>query len=110
MMELILKSYFDMLVSIGAACSVVFLMGVFLIFRSANKTPITEAALPLPEKIREEDVINIAGEDVVSTQLDLARAFIETNQTQSAKQILFYVQKNGNAFQKDEANQLLGLI
>ena len=110
MTELIIRSYFDILVSIGIGCTFFFIVGLYLIFKSASKSTVTVAGNKTFDKINKEDVATIAGDDVVATQLDLARAFIETNQKQSAQQILFYVLKNGNSHQKDEANQLLGLI
>jgi FimV-like protein len=52
----------------------------------------------------------IAGEDVITTQLDLARAYLEMDNKQSAHSILKNVIKRGNGEQKIEARQLIAEI
>lgn len=53
------------------------------------------------------DMNAIAGEDVMATQLDLAKAYIEMNQKDAAKKILKQTIKRGSLLQKQEARQLL---
>ena len=48
----------------------------------------------------------IAGDDIITTQLDLARAYIETGRKQLASEILDYVMQQGNPGQQREAQQL----
>ena len=58
-------------------------------------------------KKKREDIQAIAGDDMVTTQLDLARAYIEMNDKNLAKQVLDRAMKQGNATQQQEAKQLL---
>ena len=57
--------------------------------------------------ITSHDIRAIAGEDVISTQLDLARAYIEIGKKQLAQKILDHAIKQGNLIQRQEAHQLL---
>lgn len=57
--------------------------------------------------ITSHDIKAIAGDDVMTTQLDLARAYIEMHKTTLAKQILVHVIEHGDADQQQEARQLL---
>lgn len=56
------------------------------------------------------DINAIAGEDVLATQLDLARAYIETGRKQLAKKILEYVVDQGSHAQQQEAQHLITLL
>lgn len=95
-LQLFLKNYFApiLMISITALC--VFSVGAYCIIRrfffhaSQNTT-----------------LFAIAGGDLMSTQLDLARAYIEINQKQLALEILNEVSLQGSASQKQEAKQLL---
>ncbi len=53
------------------------------------------------------DIQAIAGDDEMTTQLDLARAYIEMGQKPMAQKILSHVAKKGNAAQKQAAKILL---
>lgn len=53
------------------------------------------------------DFTSISGDDVLATQLDLARAYIETGKKQQARRILNSVLTQGSAGQQQEAQQLL---
>ena len=57
--------------------------------------------------ISSKDIETIAGEDVLTTQLDLARAYIETERKNLAKSILSHVVQQGSGEQKEEAKRLL---
>lgn len=57
--------------------------------------------------ITSHDIRAIAGEDVISTQLDLARAYIEIGKKQLAQKMLDHAIKQGNLTQRQEAHQLL---
>jgi FimV-like protein len=57
-----------------------------------------------------DDVSAIAGDDVLTTQLDLARAFIETGRKPSAQKILIQVLEQGSLEQQQEAQQLMNHI
>ena len=58
-------------------------------------------------KKKRKDIEAIAGDDMVTTQLDLARAYIEMNNKELAKQVLSHAAKQGNVSQQQEAKQLL---
>lgn len=49
----------------------------------------------------------IAGEDVMTTQLDLARTYIEMGQKDLASSILKKVKRRGNNSQRGEAKRLI---
>ena len=57
-----------------------------------------------------KDINAIAGEDIIATQLDLAKAYIEMNQKKLANRILQQALKQGSAIQQQEARQLLASI
>lgn len=57
--------------------------------------------------ITSQDIKAIAGDDVMTTQLDLARAYIEMGKKPLAKKILQHVIDNGSALQQDDAQQLM---
>ncbi|MBV8802271.1 MAG: hypothetical protein JO131_04785, partial [Gammaproteobacteria bacterium] len=57
--------------------------------------------------ITSKDIRAIAGDDMMVTQLDLARAYIELGKKKLAKQILDHVIKHGNPSQQQSARQLM---
>ena len=60
--------------------------------------------------ITSKDIRAIAGDDVFTTQLDLARAYIEIGKKKLAKKILDHVVLHGNARQKEAAYQLMTIL
>ncbi len=88
------------------------LAGIFLLLLITLKIKWSkvEESLPvakaIPQKINQH-VDSIAGEDVMTTQLDLARAYIEMDENQLAKQILSQVSATGNPTQQRQAQQLM---
>lgn len=104
----IIKIYLSLILSIGMTSIFIFILGLYFILRKPSgtkkiKNPPTEDSKHL------HDLTLIAGEDVITTQLDLARAYIETGKNQLAKTILEYVVAQGNAVQQNEAQQLMTL-
>jgi len=57
--------------------------------------------------ITSRDIRAIAGESIMATQLDLARAYIEIGKKTLAKKILNHVIKNGSSEDQKYAKQLL---
>lgn len=53
------------------------------------------------------DMTAIAGDDVIATQLDLAKALIETGKREAANGILYVVLNEGNKIQQAQARKLL---
>ena len=110
----ILKSYSTLLLSIGLGSLLIFVAGLYWIFRNPPAKSIQPVSAPdiTPAKdlTTSDDLRNlsaIAGDDVITTQLDLARAYIETGRKQLATTILTFVLKEGNAQQQQEAQQLM---
>jgi FimV-like protein len=124
MILLIIKSYLTLLISVGIGSLVVFILGLYFIFKTSASHSIAMSPETVQEKSRDtgfpadrdtiaeplRDLAAIAGDDVITTQLDLARAFIETGRNQSAKSILEFVLEQGNALQQKEAQQLMNHI
>jgi FimV-like protein len=84
---------------------------IAIIVMSAPKSKI-DAVAATPAKIpytiaSSKDITAIAGDDVIATQLDLAKAYIEMDQKNLAKRILNDTLKYGNTAQKNAARQLI---
>jgi FimV-like protein len=60
-----------------------------------------------PTIITSQDIKAIAGDDIIATQLDLARAYIEIGKKRLAKKILDHVTEHGNSSQKQAAEHLM---
>lgn len=136
LLSLIIRCYAIIFISIGLASILLFVLGLRMIYKRASRPLPTKnngnsfiaatkksGAHALQRKSAKEDIsqkplltitstdINaIAGEDALSTQLDLARAYIETGRKQLAKKILLYVAEQGNDLQQEEAKQLLSFV
>jgi FimV-like protein len=99
---LMFASYHTLCVAIVSFFAMVFLSGAYFIVRShrasAVRAEITQTMAP------------IAGDDIISTQLDLARAYLETGSAILAKTILRAVVKQGSATQREEAKRLLNHV
>ncbi|MCD6038873.1 MAG: hypothetical protein K0S27_273 [Gammaproteobacteria bacterium] len=61
----------------------------------------------VPTLITSQDIKAIAGDDRMTTQLDLARAYIEIGKKKLAKKILDHVTQYGNLNQQQVAKQLM---
>jgi FimV-like protein len=98
--------YWNVLLPIGIGSLLLFCKGLFLLLR---KTPTVEPVV-IQAVQPPADLEAIAGDDVITTQLDLARALIETGRNQSAKELLQYVAEQGNAAQQAKAHQLMAQL
>ena len=123
MLEIILKSYMVTLSLIGVAAILLFIIGSYIIVRFIipirlpseviSDPVIVNVNTKIPKKrltISSRDIRAIAGEDVISTQLDLARAYIESGRKKLAKKILEHVMHQGSDTQQQEAKSLMALI
>jgi pilus assembly protein FimV len=117
MIYLIIKSYLILFFFIIAGGASVFLVFLYLILkpRKKRRRPLVQSPSVHAKNnkrngvhITSQDIKAIAGDDVFATQLDLARAYIETGKEQLAKRILEYVIEKGNTQQRQEARNLLG--
>lgn len=96
MISLIIHSYFNIILAVGLVAASALILGIFFIIRKAKCQARTQ-----------QDMTAIAGDNIFTTQLDLAKAFIETNNSKSAKKILKTVKRHGSTAQKAEAKHLL---
>lgn len=102
MMTFLINSYLNILLSIAISSGIVFLIGVYYIIkRTYTKTK---------QDTDEANLVAIAGEDLIATQLDLACAYIQVNKISLAKKILESILTQGNAEQQQEARRLLDTI
>lgn len=60
-----------------------------------------------PYTVSNRDIEMVAGDDVFTTQLDLARAYMEIGKKNLAKSILSHVSKQGSPAQQQEALRLM---
>lgn len=124
MITVIIKSYLIAMLGILIGSIVLFVTGLVFIFKLSRKKPkdkvkakvIAKETIGVPKfpakpiTITSHDINAIAGDDIIATQLDLARAYIETGKSQLAKKILKHAMEKGSPSQQQEANSLLGLI
>lgn len=117
MISLIIKSYFTMLLSIGSGSLFIFLIGLYFILRKKKVDHQEPADLPhainenaAEKMVTAKDLSAIAGDDMIATQLDLARAYIETGKLSLAKKILESAKQQGNEIQRKEATTLLDFL
>lgn len=114
MITLILKSYFGFILGIFVTAlslfSVIFYCILRRFFSAKNQQPKIAAVESKETTEDPNDLTAIAGDDVIATQLDLARAYIETGRKQFAVAILQTVTLEGNATQREEAQELLSYL
>lgn len=108
---------FNLLIYVSIALTLLFIYGLYKVLKpiKGRRQPVKKLD---PHKsstapklvVTSSDISAIAGDDVLATQLDLARAYIETGRHALAKKILEHVQDHGAPSQKDEAFELLKYI
>lgn len=91
------------------------LLLLFLLIMLLCKPKKHEPPVKIQEKkptavLTAQDIRAIAGDDVMITQLDLARAYIELGKIKLAKQILNNVLTKGDDDQQQAAQQLLSTL
>ncbi len=95
----------------GVVTALVALTGVVIVSAPKKKSravKISKSSIDLNNTVpSSKDMSAIAGEDVMTTQLDLAKAYIEMGKQDQAKRILKNTLNTGNALQKTAAKQLL---
>ena len=102
-----------MIILIGFASSLLVFFVFFWVFSNADTKETkalaaTRASLANKNfTISSKDIETIAGDDVMTTQLDLARAYIETERKNLARSILKNVLQHGSMEQKQEAKRLI---
>jgi len=93
---------------------VIILTGLF-VFKKQQPAQVA-SVIPQPKSnalkkssiiITSQDIKAIAGDDVITTQLDLARAYIEIGKKKLAKKILDHVIQHGNSSQQQAAQYLM---
>lgn len=120
-LAILFKSYTNIMLAIGAGALLFFALGCYLIVfmsrdrkaaRAASAVSGMKKQKPQEKIIHDEikDVSAIAGDDPVATQLDLAKAYIESGKAQLARIILAAVIKHGSSHDQEEAQRLLSTI
>ena len=93
---------------------IIILAGLFF-FRKPQPAQVT-SAIPQqkpatlkksPIIITSQDIKAIAGEDIITTQLDLARAYMEIGKKKLARKILAHVTQHGTSSQQQAAQHLM---
>ncbi len=103
------KNLYLLVVSIFTAIVLMFLFYVLLKTKN-KKSSRNNTSAKTPVVITSQDIKAIAGDNVITTQLDLARAYIEMGKKQLAKKILEHVIDHGNSVQQHEAKSLITAI
>jgi len=101
-----------MIILLGLGISISVFLILFWFFSNAKSTLKIEdkSAMHKPFSISSKDIETIAGDDLMTAQLDLARAYIETGRKNLAKSILTHVALHGALEQRKEAKQLISII
>jgi FimV-like protein len=73
----------------------------------SSVTPVSEPIIKVPNVITSHDIRAVAGDDIMTTQLDLARAYIELGKKNLANKILIHVEQHGNRDQQIVAKRLM---
>src|SRR5688572_29003856 len=85
------------IITIVISVSVLYLILFFVRKKQGSKKiPKPATSRPSNRILTSQDIRAISGEDVMATQLDLARAYIEMGKKSLAKQILQHVTQHGN--------------
>lgn len=100
---ILLKPIFPALLAILFAMIVIFLSGLYGLYHYFSRYESKSVHSNSP-------IASIAGEDFINTQLDLGRAYIETEKYSEAKKILISVTNRGTIQQQNEASALLNRI
>lgn len=82
---------------------------IFAIFGS-KKIKTNPKSTPQRTVITSQDIKAIAGDSVMATQLDLARAYIEMDNKQLAKKILEHVIEHGEPGYQQQAHALIATL
>lgn len=100
-----------MIIVIGLFVSVAVFLVSFWFFSNSGPHPLRSEEINATSKtftISSKDIETISGDNLLSTQLDLARAYLETDRKNLAKNILNNVLQQGSVEQRQEAERLLG--
>lgn len=124
MISLIVKSYLAILLSVAAGALLLIMGGIFVIFRLFSPRSVVHKAVQAPKNdVRvdpsatqprlvaldssQHELSAIAGDDLVATQLDLARAYLEIENHTAAAKLLEMVCDQGSQAQQEEAMHLI---
>src|SRR5579863_8564978 len=99
-----------MIILMGLAVSLAVFLVSFWFFSNPRRSSLErpEAALQAQKSftISSKDIETISGDNLLSTQLDLARAYLEKDRKKLAKNILHNVLQQGSEEQRQEAQRL----
>jgi pilus assembly protein FimV len=99
----------ESLTPIGCLALAGFLVLVLFVikFKNPKQTQPIKVKKTAPRIMTNQHIDSIAGDDVMTTQLDLARAYIEMDEIKLAKEILSNVIQDGNPLQQRQAQHLI---
>lgn len=95
---------------LGVAVIAISLFAMIILLKKVKKRSKIQTHTTLTNKsivVTSRDIRAIAGEDMMVTQLDLARAYVELGKIKLAKQILNHVILHGNSLHQQSAQRLL---
>lgn len=104
------------LILLSVLVSSILLFSIFLLiyFRSKKIKKMIPPSIPIQLSssivVTSQDIRAIAGDDMMATQLDLARAYIEMGKKKLAKKMLEHVIAKGDLAQQQQANRLIVTI
>lgn len=102
-----LQQYVPIIIVITALFIIAFIL---LVIKKKSAVP-SSKFIPKPTyTITSHDIKAIAGDNVIATELDLARAYLEIGKKQLAKQILGHVTQHGDVNQQQEAQRLMASL
>lgn len=118
MISLIVKSYLSVLLSVAAGALLLVVGGIIIIFRlfssrttasTVKSAQVSAPAKPVLQAVETNpnELSAIAGDDLVATQLDLARAYLEIDNHAAAAKLLEVVSNQGSQSQQEEAKRLI---
>jgi FimV-like protein len=114
MLALFIKSYYTLILTITISSVTLFSLLTYCLlrrfFQQRNFVDSTKLIAETEIVSEPEDLTSIAGDDLIATQLDLARAYIETNQKQQAVLILQMIMMQGTNDQQEEAKELMNFM
>lgn len=107
--ERLLFLHHTMLFACALILFLVLLMRLVRVRSQSIHKPLKKTSPP-SNFLQSYDVEGIAGDNPISTKLDLARAYIEMDKIHLAKNILYQVKKQGTPAQKNQAKRLLSSL
>jgi FimV-like protein len=105
-----IKHYQPLITSSGILLVTLLLLKIIRRKQQQSATLAANTTYQPKQTLSSKDIEMVAGDDVVTTQLDLARAYMEMGKKNLAKSILYHVSKQGQPDQQQEARRLISTL